>query len=174
MQGVSFFEMDASRELELEDPPSDDEKGEPEMDKVSEEEKPSASEDPEGLVNMLSLGIKSVRVQAKKSETKLKGMFHKAFKAGVLRHTALLKQQKILKQSEESMKKFQVKKTTTTTATTTTRTTTPPTTTNNNLETRIHGTGEFLVKLEKVALASEAEVPEALRALRSPASTDSE
>ncbi|CAE8628238.1 unnamed protein product [Polarella glacialis] len=176
MQGVSFFEMDASRELELEDPPCDDEKGEPEMDKVSEEEKLSASEDPEGLVNMLSLGIKSVRVQAKKSETKLKGMFHKAFKAGVLRHTALLKQQKILKQSEESMKKFQVKKTTTTTtATTTTRTTTPPpTTTNNNLETRIHGTGEFLVKLEKVALASEAEVPEALRALRSPASTDSE
>lgn len=62
--------------------------------------------EPESLITMLASGIKALKKQGQESEAKLKSIFLADFQAGVRRHKALLNQQKVLKETLETMKTY--------------------------------------------------------------------
>eukprot|EP00439_Symbiodinium_sp_Y106_P004209 s1205_g1.t1 len=70
------------------------------------EAKASDNSEPESLITMLASGIKALKKQGQDSEAKLKSMFLADFQAGVRRNKALLNQQKVLKETLETMKTY--------------------------------------------------------------------
>eukprot|EP00933_Yihiella_yeosuensis_P024527 TRINITY_DN1901_c5_g1_i1.p1 TRINITY_DN1901_c5_g1~~TRINITY_DN1901_c5_g1_i1.p1 ORF type:complete len:418 (+),score=159.79 TRINITY_DN1901_c5_g1_i1:122-1375(+) len=68
-----------------------------------------AGADPEGLLTVLTKGVKDLKKEGRESEKKLKSLFLNSFKAGNTRHTALVAQQKVLKQTLTSMKAYGAK-----------------------------------------------------------------
>ncbi|CAE7776836.1 SPAC6G9.14 [Symbiodinium sp. CCMP2592] len=70
------------------------------------EAKASNNSEPESLITMLASGIKALKKQGQDSEAKLKSIFLADFQAGVRRNKALLNQQKVLKETLETMKTY--------------------------------------------------------------------
>eukprot|EP00930_Biecheleria_cincta_P095344 TRINITY_DN8730_c0_g1_i1.p1 TRINITY_DN8730_c0_g1~~TRINITY_DN8730_c0_g1_i1.p1 ORF type:complete len:342 (-),score=117.66 TRINITY_DN8730_c0_g1_i1:79-1104(-) len=72
----------------------------------SQEDNAADEEAPESLMSMLEAGIKDMKEQGKKSESKLKELFLSHFQAGVRRHKALMAQQDVLKTTIKSMSDY--------------------------------------------------------------------
>ena len=70
------------------------------------EAKAGENSEPEGLISMLASGIKALKKQGQESEAKLKSVFMADFQAGVRRYKALLNQQKVLKETLETMQTY--------------------------------------------------------------------
>lgn len=103
-----------------------------------------AAADPEGLLAVLSKGVKDLKKEGRESEKKLKGLFLNSFKAGNTRHTALLAQQKVLKSTLTSMKTYGAKLQAAETHLKDTKA---------KLDKSLHNTGLVLSKLANVAVA---------------------
>lgn len=72
----------------------------------SQEDSIGDEEAPESLMAMLEAGIKDMKEQGKKSESKLKELFLSHFQAGVKRHKALIAQQDVLKTTIKTMSEY--------------------------------------------------------------------
>lgn len=70
------------------------------------EDSTAEEEAPESLMAMLEAGIKDMKVQGKKTESKLKELFLSHFQAGVKRHKALMAQQDVLKTTITTMSEY--------------------------------------------------------------------
>lgn len=114
------------------------------------------SSDPQDLLAVLSQEVTNLAKQEKESSKKLKDLFIKAFKAGAQRKQALLKQQKTLMASRNSLLSLQsdLKKAEAHVEGT-----------RDHLRDRLYGLGRYIQKLAHVAMAPSTEVPHLLEVL---------
>ncbi|CAE7255264.1 ppiA [Symbiodinium pilosum] len=98
----------------------------------------------ESLLTMLGSGIKALKKQGQESEAKLKSLFLADFQAGVRRHKALLNQQKVLKETLETMKTYHARLESADKHLQATQTT---------MDGRLHDGGMFMQKLSELTMA---------------------
>jgi len=114
--------------------------------------------DPRTLLGVLSAGVENLKKQEKASEEQLKTMFINSFKAGTVRHAALMQQQKGLNSTRTSLLQTQQQLRTAESHLQSTR---------SHLEQRLRGLGLFMQRLTKLALAPPTEVPKVLESVPS-------
>eukprot|EP00933_Yihiella_yeosuensis_P018041 TRINITY_DN1496_c3_g1_i1.p1 TRINITY_DN1496_c3_g1~~TRINITY_DN1496_c3_g1_i1.p1 ORF type:complete len:388 (-),score=141.69 TRINITY_DN1496_c3_g1_i1:216-1379(-) len=100
-------------------------------------------DEPEGIVKVLSTAVSKLQAQGKDSEAKLKALFLENFKAGGVRHKALLAQKEVLGSTLKEMKGYEsklldAKK--------------KVAITEESINKRVKATGEVLQKLAQIAL----------------------
>lgn len=112
--------------------------------------------DPNDLLEVLAKDVAHLALQEKESEKKLKNLFIRDFRAGAKRHQALLAQQKSLIATRGSLLTLQSKLKDAEAHLEMTR---------QQLESRLHGIGQFLQKLAHFSMAPQREVSHLMEVL---------
>lgn len=116
----------------------------------------SSSAQPQDLLAVLTSGVENLAKEDKASDARLKTLFMTAFKKGTKRHTALLTQQKTLRQEKARLEAMQNKLETAVEHLEKTKA---------NLKERLHGLGLFLQRLGHLAVAPAGETQRLMKSL---------
>merc|ERR1719379_883721 len=116
----------------------------------------ASNESPSDLLSVLSKDVANLAKQEKEGQQNLKNLFIRDFRAGAKRHQALLAQQKSLIATRGSLLTLQSKLKDAEAHLEMTR---------QQLESRLHGLGQFVQKLAHLAMAPQHEVPHLLEVL---------
>eukprot|EP00933_Yihiella_yeosuensis_P025834 TRINITY_DN2002_c0_g3_i1.p1 TRINITY_DN2002_c0_g3~~TRINITY_DN2002_c0_g3_i1.p1 ORF type:complete len:475 (-),score=182.88 TRINITY_DN2002_c0_g3_i1:146-1570(-) len=147
-----------------EDDYADDEEGDDDYDDDSSDKdkapsfiEESAEPGAEGILTVLTSGLKDLKAQGKSSEDQLKSLFLGSYRTGEQRHTALVAQKKVLQQTYETMTSYESRLKVADAHLEKTKA---------KLDNALHKTGLILQKLSKLALGPSEKAAVALENMR--------